>query len=276
MFSYTVQNVYVQITNVNGSTVAPPVVVQASVLSDLGSRSLLPDRLKQLAQVITGSHAANLGLNHSVFGKVNKVVLSSYMEHSIGSPSTSPSPSPAPSKGSPNAASSPLYPTFPCAPTTSADHPRPPCLHCDAFTPSKSPLSYAPEPGPKPPSPSSSPGPSVQDHAPPPRYSPFFSSLLPPSSSIFLSHMPPTNYAPIPVPVQYKPLAPTSQMPEIHGPSPVQNEGSSKNPTPPISALSDIPPSSVCKLFSPLITYLFALLKRSLSIKYSTIFHTLL
>ncbi|KAI0494885.1 hypothetical protein KFK09_025031 [Dendrobium nobile] len=45
--------VYVQMTNVNGSTIAPPVTLQASILSDNESGTLLPNRLKQLAETIT-------------------------------------------------------------------------------------------------------------------------------------------------------------------------------------------------------------------------------
>ncbi|KAI4299006.1 hypothetical protein L6164_032505 [Bauhinia variegata] len=86
------ENVYVQITNIHGSTVDPPVVVQASVVSDEG---LLPQRLKQLAQTITGSPAKNLGLNNSVFGKVKGISLSSFLNRTLHA--TTPSPSPAPS-----------------------------------------------------------------------------------------------------------------------------------------------------------------------------------
>jgi len=200
LFLPLVQNVYVQVTNVNGSTVTPPVIVQASILSDFGSRSLLPDRLKQLAQVITGSHAENLGLNHSVFGKVKGVVLSSYLQHSVSSSSPSPSPSPSsspaptPSTGTPYSAPSPLLSTFPYAPVPSAYRPQPPCLPCDAFAPRGSPLSYAPQPenGPKPPSQSFiSPG-SSRDLAPPPGRGTCRSSSLPPSAaSISHPHIPP-------------------------------------------------------------------------------------
>ncbi|ONK54919.1 uncharacterized protein A4U43_UnF9720 [Asparagus officinalis] len=210
------ENVYVQITNVNGSTVAPPVIVQASVLSDFGSRSLLPDRLKQLAQVIQGPHAENLGLNHSVFGKVKEVVLSSYLEHSIESPtpspspslSPSPSPSPSPSKGNPYSAPS-SYPTIPYSPVPSVGHTQPPCLYC-TFAP-RNPPPYAPEPesGPEPPQSSS------------------------PRSSTALSP-------------QHEPPIPTSPMAlEAYGPSSPKNRRSAKYPTTPILASSNISPSSI-------------------------------
>ena len=89
------QNVYVQITNQVGSTIASPVTVQASVMSDFGG--LLPQRLKQLAQTITDSSEKNLGLNNSVFGKVKSINLSSYLKGTLHATPPSPSPSPAPS-----------------------------------------------------------------------------------------------------------------------------------------------------------------------------------
>ncbi|GAB2278658.1 hypothetical protein Dimus_013334 [Dionaea muscipula] len=99
------ETAYVQVTNVFGSTTNPPVTVQATVLSDVGS--LVPERLKQLAEIIqTSPPSRNLGLNNKVFGKVNSIVLSSYMEHTIDavspessralSPDRPVSPSPSP------------------------------------------------------------------------------------------------------------------------------------------------------------------------------------
>ncbi|EPS61551.1 hypothetical protein M569_13245, partial [Genlisea aurea] len=70
--------IYLQTTNNQGSTVESAVVVEASVASNVGS--LLPTRLKQLAQVITGTTSGgNLGLNHSVFGNVKGISLSSFL-----------------------------------------------------------------------------------------------------------------------------------------------------------------------------------------------------
>ncbi|GLT41924.1 hypothetical protein SLA2020_159520 [Shorea laevis] len=90
------ENIFMQITNENGSTISPPVIVQASILSDMGS--ILPQRLIQLAQLITNSPAGNLGLDNSEFGKVNSIILSSYMKGTINgnTPTPSPAPSPAP------------------------------------------------------------------------------------------------------------------------------------------------------------------------------------
>ncbi|URE04787.1 hypothetical protein MUK42_20485 [Musa troglodytarum] len=153
------ENVYVKLMNADGSTVAPPVTVEASVLSDVGSGSLLPDRMKQLAQVITGPDANNLGLNNSVFGKVKQVQLSSYLKHSILSlapgPSPSPSPSPPPPPPSPSPSNDVLYPVPPASlnPTLSPfapapsnnQHRQPPCFYCQ-ISPSESPMAYPPAP----------------------------------------------------------------------------------------------------------------------------------
>ncbi|XP_030475713.2 uncharacterized protein LOC115692883 [Syzygium oleosum] len=87
------ENVYVQVTNTEGSTVAPFVTIEASVTSDSGN--LLPQRLKQLAQIISGS-PENLGLDHSVFGNVKGVSLSSYLNGTLHSGPPTPSPAPSP------------------------------------------------------------------------------------------------------------------------------------------------------------------------------------
>ncbi|XP_008797302.2 uncharacterized protein LOC103712530 [Phoenix dactylifera] len=260
--------VYVQLTNVHGSTVAPPVTVQASVLSDVGMSSLLPYRLKQLAQVISGHHAKNLGLNHSVFGKVKEVRLSSYLQHSISSlaPSSSPSPSlapsPSPSEDIPHTApisSNPtLSPSHAPSPSTNHHHPYP-CFNCDALSPSESPMSYAPAPenGPQPPFLSLvSPGPSMTNSAPSPEREPCRPPSLPPKTF-------PGNhaYAPVPsehspysaIPPQHKQLGPVSQLapnlspssPAVaYGTSPVKGNGSGMALTSPVSMLSPVSSSS--------------------------------
>ncbi|CAN8279625.1 unnamed protein product [Cochlearia groenlandica] len=86
------ENLYITLSNLRGSTVSPPTIVHSSVLLAFGTSS----RLKQLAQTITSSHSKNLGLNHTVFGKVKQVSLSSVLPHSPSTPSSSPSPSPQP------------------------------------------------------------------------------------------------------------------------------------------------------------------------------------
>lgn len=111
------QVVYVQVTSNRGSTKDPPVTVKASVLS--GPGTLPPERLKELAQIISGP-AENLGLNHSVFGEVKEISLSSFLNHSLLAQTPIHSPSPAPS-----------------SPPSLHDMPRsiPPCSNCYASVP---------------------------------------------------------------------------------------------------------------------------------------------
>lgn len=184
---FSMQSVYVQITNKIGSTTAPPVTVQASVMSALGN--LLPQRLKQLAKTITGSPAQNLGLNNTVFGKVKSISLSSYLKGTLRA--TPPSPSPAPSP-----ANSPTYPALSPYP---------------AFSPANSPTSLPnmkhqspaspPRPCPfggfrNPPSPS----PSSQNNPTVPSVSTPYSPPMGPTSQVspYLSPMPEVSYAPSP------------------------------------------------------------------------------
>ncbi|VFQ68838.1 unnamed protein product [Cuscuta campestris] len=86
------ENLYISLVNVRGSTVDPPTIVRSRVVLVVGvpSRS----REKQLAQAITGSHAKNLGLNNTVFGRVKQVTLSSTTSVNSGTPSPSPAPVP--------------------------------------------------------------------------------------------------------------------------------------------------------------------------------------
>ncbi|ESW34021.1 hypothetical protein PHAVU_001G117400 [Phaseolus vulgaris] len=92
------ENLYISLSNSEGSTVDAPTVVQSTVLLAVG---IAPseERLKKLAQTIMGPH--NLGLNHTEFGRVKQVRLSSVLQHSLhgndGSGSAwSPSPAPLP------------------------------------------------------------------------------------------------------------------------------------------------------------------------------------
>ncbi|GMJ03612.1 hypothetical protein HRI_004030400 [Hibiscus trionum] len=154
------ENLFVQLTNRNGSTMSSPVIVQAAVMSD-GFGSLLPQRLKQLAQTIIGSPAKNLGLNNSVFGKVKSISLSSYLKGTLHP--TPPTPSPAPSPGP----SMSRHPTF--SPT-----------HSPASAPKKPHLTVAPSGH----GPIRSPGPGSGSY-------PTFPPLISPKPSSSPTHLPP-------------------------------------------------------------------------------------
>ncbi|XP_022725962.1 probable serine/threonine-protein kinase samkC isoform X2 [Durio zibethinus] len=175
------ENLFVQLTNKNGSTISAPIIVQASVMSD-DFGSLLPQRLKLLAQTITDSPAKNLGLNNSVFGKVKSVSLSSYLKDTLHA--TPPTPSPAPSPGPSISPRTTFLPTH--SPVSSPkNHHLPPRPKWKAFSLSvRSPL-HSPGPGIGPyPSfpPSRSPAPyNAVTHPPPP--CPYSRPALPPSTS---------------------------------------------------------------------------------------------
>lgn len=189
---FSMQSVYVQITNKIGSTTAPPVTVQASVMSALGS--LLPQRLKQLAKTITGSPAQNLGLNNTVFGKVKSISLSSYLKGTLRA--TPPSPSPAPSP-----ANSPTYPALSPYPAfSSANSPTslPNMKHQSPASPPR-PCSFGGFRNPPSPSPSSQNNPTVPSVFPPSVSTPYSPPMGPTSRvSPDLSPMPEVSYAPSP------------------------------------------------------------------------------
>ncbi|KAI0498115.1 hypothetical protein KFK09_021356 [Dendrobium nobile] len=88
---------FVKLTNTKGSTVAPPTIVETSIVLAVGNNQPSVPRLKQLAQTIRNSSAGNLGLNHTVFGRVKQIRLSSFLQRSLnGGVGSSLSPSPAP------------------------------------------------------------------------------------------------------------------------------------------------------------------------------------
>ncbi|KAI4319645.1 hypothetical protein MLD38_033222 [Melastoma candidum] len=89
------ENLYISLSNSRGSTVAPPTIVQSSVLLTVGNTPSMP-RLKQLAQTITGSHSGNLGLNNTIFGRVKQVQLSSILQHSLNGTDQGGAPAPSP------------------------------------------------------------------------------------------------------------------------------------------------------------------------------------
>ncbi|KAJ0078402.1 hypothetical protein Patl1_36876 [Pistacia atlantica] len=222
------ENVYVQVTNTEGCTITPPVIVQASVMSDLGS--LLPQRLKQLAQTITDSPAKNLGLNNSVFGNVKSVVLSSYLKGTLHA--TPPTPSPAPSP-EPSISPSPAHSHYSPAPSPNINH-YPPCLNCEVSFPPDSGDLYAPSPDSAP-----SPAPSVAI-----ANSPCYHPTFPPSSS------PTSNPHPARLPPMHSPqLAPSlSPLPAVsYGSGPGHDMGSATAPVSPSLA-----PSPSCKLLLPI------------------------
>ncbi|XP_015689688.2 uncharacterized protein LOC102700228 isoform X2 [Oryza brachyantha] len=98
LFLSQLEILYVTLTNLDGSTVAPPTIVQTSVLLAVGADRKPPSlqRLKELAQTLKNSSSGNLGLNHTVFGKVKQISLSSYLQHSLNNAGSTHSPSPAP------------------------------------------------------------------------------------------------------------------------------------------------------------------------------------
>ncbi|KAF7819167.1 inactive histone-lysine N-methyltransferase 2E-like isoform X2 [Senna tora] len=92
------ENLYISLSNSEGSTVFAPTIIQSFVVLAIGNPPS-KERLKQLAETITGSHSRNLGLNHTEFGRVKQVRLSSILQHSLnggGGSGTAWSPSPAP------------------------------------------------------------------------------------------------------------------------------------------------------------------------------------
>ncbi|MBA0739197.1 hypothetical protein Gogos_012487 [Gossypium gossypioides] len=164
------ENLFVRLTNKNGSTMSSPVIVQASVIDSFGN--MLPKRLKQLAQTITQSPARNLGLNNSDFGKVKSISLSSYLKGTLHASPPTPSPTSAPQP------SVSLHPNF--APThpprlSPKIHRFPPCPKCNTASPSAHRPLHSPAPTP-PISPASS---SVVAHPPPP--CPYSRPAVPPS-----------------------------------------------------------------------------------------------
>lgn len=88
------ENLYIKLTNLQGSTVAPPTIVRTSIILEIGNHKPSIPRMKQLAQTIANSSSGNLGLNHTVFGKVKQISLSSILSHSLHSRSNAPSPAP--------------------------------------------------------------------------------------------------------------------------------------------------------------------------------------
>ncbi|KAA3463317.1 vacuolar protein-sorting protein bro1-like isoform X1 [Gossypium australe] len=231
-------NLFVQLTNINGSTMSSPVIVQASIMSNGFSR-LLPQRLKQLAQTITGSPAKNLGLNNSVFGRVKSISLSSYLNGTLH-PTPPPTPSPAPSPGL-------LIATIPISSPSHSPAPSPDKHHLPLCPDCKS-------PAPSSHSPVRSPGPGSSSY-------PTFPPLVSPAPSSAATHPPPPCYLPRPHPSQtsnHQPvMSPRSKLspnlpplPSVsYGSRPEQGMNGMKGPvsTPPAQSPSSIATSVLPK-----------------------------
>lgn len=205
---------------------APPVIVQSTVLS---ASQLLPERLKQLTKAITGSPMKNLGLDHSIFGKVKQIQLSQCLENSLGSPSPSPCPSPSGKNdfsSPPNSQYPEIVPSH--APAPSADHYRiSPCPYCDASPPSFSrlPPVSTPQNEPRPPSapPLGSPAPPVVTVAHSPRHSPCAGPTISPKPvPKFHSEAPTSSY--------FSPGSAVAPQGQVHSPMP--NVDPDTSPTP--------------------------------------------
>jgi len=93
------EELFVRLTNTNGSTVATPVTVQVFISLIDRSNFLQSYRLKQLAQIITEWSSRNLGLNTSIFGRIRDLKLSPVLEAFL--PSCAPSMPPAPTASLP-------------------------------------------------------------------------------------------------------------------------------------------------------------------------------
>ncbi|CAL5019751.1 unnamed protein product [Urochloa decumbens] len=93
------EELFVKLTNANGSTVATPVTVEVSICLIDRSDFLQPYRLKQLAQIIKEWSSRNLGLNILIFGRIRELKLSPLLEAFLPScaPSLPPMPTPSPS-----------------------------------------------------------------------------------------------------------------------------------------------------------------------------------
>ncbi|XP_062221883.1 uncharacterized protein LOC133921135 isoform X1 [Phragmites australis] len=91
------EELFVKLTNTNGSTVAAPVTVQVYIAPIDRSIYLQLYRLKQLAQIITEWNSRNLGLNPSIFGRIRDLKLSPLLQAFIPSCAPSLPPVPTPS-----------------------------------------------------------------------------------------------------------------------------------------------------------------------------------
>ncbi|KAK4254369.1 hypothetical protein QN277_009764 [Acacia crassicarpa] len=141
------ENVYVQLTNEIGSTVAPPVTVEVAVTSSFGVIS--PQRYLELARIISGFTEKNLGRGNSTFGKVKEVRLSSYFKGMFRGDSPSSAPAPSPELVDPAEPSISPYYSPSHSPVSPATANRSPCFDCQASSPVPSTeIEYPPDPCP--------------------------------------------------------------------------------------------------------------------------------
>ncbi|XP_051192510.1 uncharacterized protein [Lolium perenne] len=93
------QEIYIDLTNKNGSTIAPPTTVKVFISPNDRSIYQDPNRLKQLAETIMRSNSRNLGLNAAIFGRIKDLWLAPCLQRFVPSfaPSSSPAPIPSPS-----------------------------------------------------------------------------------------------------------------------------------------------------------------------------------
>ncbi|XP_019173610.1 PREDICTED: uncharacterized protein LOC109169212 [Ipomoea nil] len=138
------EDIFVMVKNNIGSTRDPPVTIEVSAVTDVDV--LPPERLKQLARIITDSPpSANLGLDNSVFGKVKQISLSSFLSHSIQAvpPTAAPAsaPSPSPVQYDPEPSSAPSYTSHTYAPTPGEERGHPPSHVTASPVPSQAPAS---------------------------------------------------------------------------------------------------------------------------------------
>lgn len=136
LFMRSNENLFIRLTNLQGSTVDPPIIVETLIVPVVG-KGLTTPRLRQLAHEITP--ARNLGLNHTLFGKVKQIQLSSYLRY----PSTpayhvpSPAPDPAASPSHYSLRSPPYtYPSpSPSIPPSQGERAMVPSPHSSRLTP---------------------------------------------------------------------------------------------------------------------------------------------
>ncbi|KAG0450693.1 hypothetical protein HPP92_026791 [Vanilla planifolia] len=82
---FIMQILIVRLTNINGSTVNPPTVVETSIVLTVGNNQPSVPRLKELAKNVKILPQEILVLNHTIFGRVKQIHLSSFLQHSLSS-----------------------------------------------------------------------------------------------------------------------------------------------------------------------------------------------